>query len=47
MPSARRWVRSRTVRLAAAAGLLATGLTLGDAEAATPTQGTLTDTAPG
>ena len=45
MPSARRWVRSRTVRLAAVAGLLAAGLTLGEADAATPTQGTLTDTA--
>ncbi len=44
MRSARRWVSSRSVRVAAVTGLLAGGLTLSTADAATPTEGTVSDT---
>ena len=46
MRSARRWVSSRSVRFAAVAGLLAAGLNLSTADAATPTEGTVSDTSP-
>ncbi len=43
MPSARQLVRSRAFRLTALGALLAAGLTVGSADAATPTEGTLSD----
>jgi hypothetical protein len=46
MHPARRMIGSRTVRLTAVVGLLAAGLSLGVADAATPAQGTVSDSAP-
>ena len=43
MPSARQLVRSRALRLTALGALLAAGLTVGSADAATPTEGSLSD----
>ncbi len=43
MPSARQLVRSRALRLTALGGLLAAGLTVGSADASTPTEGSLGD----
>ena len=45
MHSARRWITSRPVRFTALLGLTAAGLGLGTADAATPTEGTVSDTA--
>ena len=44
MHAARRWITSRPVRFTAALGLTAAGLGLGTADAATPTEGTVSDT---